>query len=156
LDGHIRNHLHEDGASSVVANISNNFAVLKGPWLSQDFVYSHRQLLALLFFVLDNHAYDRIDIDASRQIKEKLDCILLLLKPPVVVDLTKFIPETVAKMLQRIETNSTDDGMEGEESLKHFFSKKVKTGNHFQFYRSRGMNMLRNCGFRYSSIIIFN
>jgi len=97
---------------------------------------------------LDNHAYDRIDIDASRRIKEKLDRILLLLKPPVVVDLTKFIPETVAKMLQRIETNSTDDGMEGEESLKHFFSKKVKTGNHFQFYRSRGMNMLRNCGFR--------
>ena len=140
-----------------LANISSNFAVVKGPLLTEDFVYSHRQLLALLFFALDNRAYDAIDIEARGKIKEQFDRILLLLKPPPTIhDLVRYTPETIQGMMQRIEAKSTNDGMiDGEKKLTCFFNKQVKSGNHFTFHQLRGMNMLRNCGFRYSSIIIF-
>ena len=140
-----------------LANISSHFAVVKGPLLTEDFVFSHRQLLALLFFALDNHAYDTIDMKASGKIKEQFDRILLLLKPPPTIhDLVRYTPETIQQMMQRIEAMSTKDGMiDGEKKLTDFFNKQVKSGNHFTFHQLRGMNMLRNCGFRYSTIIIF-
>jgi len=135
-----------------VANIANNFAVLKGSLMSQDFVSSHRQLLALLFFALNNDAFNWIDIEANLKIKAELDRILQLLTPPVFVDLTSSTPETIAEMLQRIETMSIDDGTEVDErKLKVFFHKKVRNETRFIFLQRRGMNMLSNCGFRLSS-----
>ena len=145
-----------------LANTSNNFAVLKGPWLSEDFVFSHRQLVALLVFALNNHAYDGIDLAARDKIKTELDCILLQLKPPstpIVVDLCPYatIPETIAQMTQRIEGLSINDGLvDGEVNLKYFFHRKLRTGSRFSFYRNRRMNMLRNCSFRYYSFPYFS
>lgn len=128
--------------------------------ITEELVYSHRQLLAMLLFLGNTKLFDTVDIEAEARLTHDWDCLRESALAAVKVSdpdesetakmdtaLADDVLETTDQFLERLDHPGDRRG-EGahDRAFQHF----VEQNPGFQncWGETTEMNMFRNCGFR--------